>query len=418
MNNRISQNELGVLRELSRKVAEISQKPENLAKQKLWMHHNRLQRCRPLIRVAPEGSWCELVPDSTLVCTSEFGRFYERDLRQRIYRDEHLRDDTFICDMIWSSTIYENTWWGFEAKRIETGTERGAFKWDHPMKAPDDFAKMRKPKVFIDEEKSRRNLEIVLDIFGDILEVKLARTIWDLRVDTNLVDTLASFRGNEQFMLDMYERPGWVHTVMSFMTEAVIDLLKDLETNVDLELNNGPTCDGLGSMYLTDELPSKNFSGRYPKISDLWGTSDAQEFAGVSPEMHYEFGLQYQMRVLEMFGMSCYGCCEPLHNKLEYVKKIPNIRRVSVSPWADVHQCAAQLGDKYIYSWKPSPWFLAEPDFDEQKIRNEITMAVNAAKEYNCVMEMTLKDTHTVRNEPVRLEKWIQIAKLIVDTLS
>ena len=43
-------------------------------------------------------------------------------------------------------------------------------------------------------------------------------------------------------------------------------------------------------------------------------------------------------------------CCEDLTRKLDAVLTIPNLRRVSISPWADVAACAARLRDKYVFS--------------------------------------------------------------------
>ena len=407
--------ERNILRELAKRVVEVSHRQINADKYALWLKHNRLERTRPLIRVAPEGAWCELVSDDSLRCESDFGRKYERDLRQRIYRSEHLKDDTYISNAIWADSVFVNTGWGMEPKKIVTNTERGAFSYEHPLKNPDDFAKMKMPRIHIDEQQSQRNVEALQDVLGDILKVKLARTVWDLGVDTTLVDTLASLRGNEQFMMDMYERPEWIHEVMSFMTNAIIELLNDLEKNVDLEIVDDATCDGLGGYYITDELPSKGYDGKRACLRDLWGSSMAQEFVGVSPEMHYEFGLQYQIRLLEKFGLNCYGCCEPLDRKIDHVKRIPNLRRVSISPWADVDISASQLQNKYIFSWKPAPFSLAEPEFNTEIVRADITKAVNAARRHNCIFEMTLKDTHTVRNEPKRFEQWLQIAREVIE---
>ena len=45
--------------------------------------------------------------------------------------------------------------------------------------------------------------------------------------------------------------------------------------------------------------------------------------------MHEEFALRYESRWLERFGLSNYGCCEPLDRKVDIIKKaVPNLRRL------------------------------------------------------------------------------------------
>ena len=76
----------------------------------------------------------------------------------------------------------------------------------------------------------------------------------------------------------------------------------------------------------------------------MWGFGESQETVGVSPEMFAEFVLPYQLPILERFGLNCYGCCEPLDKRWEYVKQIPRLRRVSVSPWSNRAFMAERLG--------------------------------------------------------------------------
>ena len=58
----------------------------------------------------------------------------------------------------------------------------------------------------------------------------------------------------------------------------------------------------------------------------------AQIFASVSPGMHWEFELEYAVEWYRRFGLNYYGCCEPLHDRLDYISRIPNLRKISMSP--------------------------------------------------------------------------------------
>jgi len=123
--------------------------------------------------------------------------------------------------------------------------------------------------------------------------------------------------------------------------------------------------------------------------------------------------LPYEKRLLAPFGLTGYGCCEDLTRKLDEVFTIPHIRRISISPWADVDVCAAKLRGGYIFSWKPNPAHLVGL-FDEQAVRAYIRHTVEVAQRHGCVLEMILKDTHTCEQHPERFNRWTQIARACV----
>jgi len=61
--------------------------------------------------------------------------------------------------------------------------------------------------------------------------------------------------------------------------------------------------------------------------------SDLPQILGsVSPDMYDEFEITYAKPVCERFGLVYYGCCEPLHNKMDQVRRLPNVRKVSMGP--------------------------------------------------------------------------------------
>jgi len=94
------------------------------------------------------------------------------------------------------------------------------------------------------------------------------------------------------------------------------------------------------------------------------------------------------------------------------VFKIPNIRRISIAPMANVDLCAEKLQNKYIFSWKRQPSHLVD-DFDARFIRNYIKHTLEVAK--GCVLEMILKDTHTCQFHPERFDIWTQIARELIN---
>jgi len=400
----ITDSEKHLLRDLARQVAEIAAHPRHAAQAELWKQQNALRRVRPMVLVFPEGSWTELLPDDSLVIADPFFRRWEFHLRHLIYRWRHLRDDNVITPVIKVPAVRSHTGWGLEPKTIPSSEARGAVGFDPPIKQPEDIARLRAPRLRTDPEQTRRNHEALSDVIGDILEVRLRR---GLPVNASLIGTLMYLRGPNQIMLDMADRPQWVHQVMSFMADGVAGLLDEVERD-GLDLNNADDYTGSGGVAYTDELPAPGFDG-VVRLRDLWGFADAQEIADVSPAMHDDFVLQYQCRLLERFGLNCYGCCESFTHKMHLMPKIPRLRRISISPWTDIRVAAEALQDRCIFSWKPNPAeMVGRGVFDPDSVRAQIEEMLQVTR--GCVVEIILKDTHTVRHEPHRLTRWVQIA--------
>jgi hypothetical protein len=209
-------------------------------------------------------------------------------------------------------------------------------------------------------------------------------------------------------MFDMYDHPGELHRLMAFLRDGHLAKLDFLEENELLSLNNDGTYVGSGGFGWTNELPGSDFNG-HVRTQNLWGFTESQETVGVSPDTFAEFIFPYQLPIQERFGLNCYGCCEPLDKRWHIVKEIPNLRRVSISPWADIAVMAKNLEDQYIFSIKPRPADLAMTEFNEGRIRNELREALNKTRD--CRVEVIMKDNHTIGNDPQRVVRWVQIAR-------
>lgn len=168
-----------------------------------------------------------------------------------------------------------------------------------------------------------------------------------------------------------------------------------------------------GGNGFTEDLP---VIGQVPycvKPADMWASAEAQELAQVSPSHLEVFVLPFETKLLEQFGLSAYGCCEDLTEKLNLIFSIQNLRRISISPWADVDECAEKFRGKYIFSWKPNPAHLVG-HFNPEQIREYVRHTVEVTKAAGCILEIILKDTHTVDNQPFRIGKWTEIAREVI----
>ena len=93
----------------------------------------------------------------------------------------------------------------------------------------------------------------------------------------------------------------------------------------------------------------------------------AQMFSTVSPRMFKDFEIDYAARICERFGLVYYGCCDPLDRKMAEVRLIPNVRKVSMSPWTDQDLGASEIGTDYVNSLLTHAVRL--PDWDTDRAR-------------------------------------------------
>jgi hypothetical protein len=155
-------------------------------------------------------------------------------------------------------------------------------------------------------------------------------------------------------------------------------------------------------------MPGNNLNPEWVMPENMWGCSNAQIFSEVSPEMHWEFAIEHDLKWLERWNMTYYGCCEPLAGKGHLLKRIPNLRKVSCSPWNDTKKAINELGSDYVISRKPSPAIFATQSFDSVQARKEISEFLEQT-EGSCHVEMIMKDVSTVKYDPQRLWEWESI---------
>lgn len=407
---KLSDSEKDYVRSLANRVREIAELPIQEERRKLWYDHCELKSKRPMLAIFPEQSWDEILPGESLKVTDPYWRQWEWYLRSLIYRHESLKDDIAIEPVIYINRRRSHTGWGIEATWNAPDSKSGAASWNPPIQEPDDIKKLRKPELMDLEINERTEFETVSDVLGDILRVKYDGAL----PHANFIGEAASLRGMEELMMDMYDRPEWVHELMDFIASAWVSMIDQLEASGSFTLNNHGQYTDSGGLSYTHELPAKDFDGKV-RLKDLWGYGVAQELVLVSPQHHEEFLLNYQLRILDRCGLVSYGCCEPYTTKFEMLKRrIPNLRRVSVSPWCDVEVAARELEDKYIMSLKPTPAALVgdfSPELVRQDIRNKLEMT------RDCVVEVVLKDLSSIDNEPSRIETWSRIVKEEIDRL-
>lgn len=397
-----------VLRELARRVDGIAHRPEEEDKKRLWTAHNMLGGKRPMVLCFPEDGWKELIPPEAYRCETANGRQWEQLLRRRIYHHEHIPDDTVTVDTIDIPHCIVGSGLGVTYGMVYADSSRsGAGAFDPVIVEESDLEKLHPMTFSLDEEKTRETLGCVEDLFGDILRVRLRTWDW-WRFEYS--KPIAYLRGLGRMYLDMCDNPQILHRICRILRESYENKIAFFEKNrLFCPCNENEYC-GSGGTSWTEELPGEENDRTQLSSRDVWTYGESQELADVSPAMFEEFVLQYQAPLLTRFGLSSYGCCEPLDGRWPLLKKqVPNLRRASVTPWADQEIAADECGRQIIFSRKPSPALLAMEGIDEGLIRGDIRQTLSVAG--GCNLEFIMKDTMTFHNQPQRLSTWARIAK-------
>lgn len=414
------QKQVNEIRELAKKLTELSHTPENEAKKQRWADHNDLiARQQPLLWVCPDddGGWLELVPETSLQCTDPVLRDMENKLKKYLYQGRYLKDDFvfedklyFIYPGVYTGYLYGNseqtTAWGISIVKPKIGKQ--AYQLECFLKTEEDYENFLNHEVdFIpDYEKMAAMKTQIEEALDGILDIEF-QLPYSVLVQSHLIE-LVHLRGLENLLFDVYDDPELLQSVLRHMGESKARPLKRLEEKRLLFDNRTNIYTGSGSLGYTN-APRKKPED--VMLSDMWGFADAQEFSSVSPEMFEEFAIVNQKIGLNLFGRGCYGCCEPMDGKYDAVfQHISNLRRISVSPWTNIDEAVEKIGQKAIFSWKPDP-AKVYTGFDEREMRKYLSEV--AQKSRDCFVEIILKDIRTCGGTNQYLVKFIELVREI-----
>lgn len=399
-------HDLSILRDLAKQYLAVCADPVQNVRRTLWRRHNSLKQTRPLIYVRA-FAWREM-PQSKCECQDELFRQYEAHLRFHLFWNT-FGDDSVFEPWVTVPAVYRSRGWGPEIARNYSGETRGSFKVDYPIKDLGDIDKLRVPRHEIDEDATARRAGRLKEAIGDLITVNVDRgpayRMWSGDLSTDL----GYLRGIEHFMLDMLDNPEWLHRLVGFLSAGVQKAQREAEIAGDWGLCSHQN----QAIPYAEELPDPAANVNGVRRKQLWGYMAAQEFTAVSPAMHEEFLLRYQLPILKEFGLVAYGCCEDLTQKIDMLRQIPNLRRIAVAPFADAARCAERIGRDYVLSYRPSPTDMVGYGFDRERIQAILKRDLAACK--GCHVDITLKDVETVEGDPDRVRKWVALTREVID---
>jgi hypothetical protein len=412
------------LRRLADEYAEICAKPFNAEYKRLWYKLNGLKAERPMY-IIDELPWHELNADGelTLVCEDRVCRMIEQDLRQLLYRYRHLHDDFvfepyyYMPKKITGCAFALEKGLAFdmgvdldeETTALDANNSVLAHAYHDQFEHEDDLEKLKVPDVHVDAGETALRESIAKDAIGDILEVRM-----DGFTPFNMIwDVMVMVRSLENLMCDMIVNEELIHKTIRRLMDIHLGALKQLD---DQSLLSWPQRQVHCCGAWTDELPDQpNEQGGF-KAKDVWTYGMAQILYTISPQKHNEYEFEYAKEWYSKFGLGYYGCCEPLEDRLEYVKKIPNIRKISASAWVkDYDSFSEQLEQRYVMSFKPSPANILSSGWNPEALEKQLSGLRNSADKFGNCCEFTLKDISTCEYNPARISEWSSIMRKIVE---
>ncbi len=400
--------DVAVVRDLATRVAEIAARPVQEEKRALWRKLNALKPTRPMVMI-DQVCWNEmnLGDELTLTCSDAECRGYEERLRRTLYQWKHFPVDRPVERFITVPKAIRNSGFGVAIEEQTAVTdptnEVVGHKYENQFRTEDDLEKIRTPRISHDADETERRLAVAHELFDGLLEARP----WGADPYLSLWDRIATWMGVENALFALADKPEFMHCLVARLTDGYLCMLDQLE-------DQGLLCEPQSLIHCTgayaDELPAPGWDPRKPRTKDLWMFGLAQMLATVSPGMFKEFEVAYAGRICERFGLVYYGCCDPLDGKMAEVRMIPNVRKVSMSPWVNEERGAAEIRRDFVYSRKPSPALLATDRFSPEKVRADLAATRAVCQKYGCPLEFILKDISTVRYEPQRLFEWARIA--------
>ncbi len=215
-------------------VAEIAALPVQQETIALWKALNGLKPRRPMVMI-DQVCWHEMnVNDElTLRTQDEFCRKIERDLRRTLYAWKHMRADMVVEPVVTVPKAINGTGFGIgikEERAVSDPTNEivGHLYFDQ-LQTDDDLQKIHMPDARLDEAETTRPEAMAHEIFDGVLGVEMQ----GLAPTFNAWDWVVQWRGAENVLMDLAERPDFMHRLFERVTQAALSLCSIRRRNGD-----------------------------------------------------------------------------------------------------------------------------------------------------------------------------------------
>jgi len=409
----LCEKDKAIIKPLAERYGELSRLSVQQERMDRYRRTNALERVRPVVLV-DEVPWGE-IRDEALVCQcSPAWRGIEGMLRRTLYQWDHFQADMVVPPAFRVMKRARSSGIGIKVEETQiqsdTGSSISAHEYVDLLSTEADLAKLRIPEIAYDQAATDQALETAHAVFDGIMPVALHGHA----LSYNMWDEIARFRGVDSLLMDLAMRPEFMHQIAARFTEIIEAIFSQYEA---LNLLAPDQMLVHCTVGCTDELPAADFNGKVRR-QDVWGRCAAQIFGSVSPDMHDEFDLAYNQKTFGGCGLLYYGCCEPMDRKIDILRRrFSNLRKVSITPWADPERAAAAMGGDLVMAAKPNPALVRSKTFNPAPVEAEMTRYLEACQRHGTPCEFVLKDISTIANNPDTLTQWVATANRVIDRI-
>ena len=393
------------IRELAKQQREIAESPKMEALRERWYKHHTFHKSEPMVTVEL-GTFADEILPPLMQCEDTFSRQIEWMLLHNIANTLFFHDDTIVRKEI---PIPFQSWFipfgiPVQKKLADGGIGHHFVPFIEDLEK--DYKKLQQSEFGVDKLSSVKRADQLNELIGDILPARVTgKSLY--AVPTQDIVHLMSM---ETLFISLFDCPELFLEMLNRLTDDYLAYFGSVEKEGLLGATVWDTPVAQGSYCFTDSLPSKKDTPY--TLSDIWGFLDSQETVGISPQMFAELIFPSYKKIAQKFGHLSYGCCEPVDSIWENcLSTLPNLRKLSISPWCNEEYMGEQLaGKKIIYHRKPSPNFIGVgTTLDEEALRKHIARTVKAAR--GCAIEFTQRDVYTVNKDMGKVKRFVEIIR-------
>ena len=364
------------LSDLVQKVKGICADPRYTALAELWKRHDRLELVDriPVCLEVRDSMWGRFLGyDLQALTADKIPDLVRFQLEQKIYRHETIRDDTPVLPALSTGAyhVLVESRTAFGARRMSIPETEG-WRVEPLVRTEADLPSVRTPELSWDSESARRRAELFRDAVHGELPVRAPRPGAMTR---GPLDTAVELRGWTDLMLDLHDRPGFVHALMRRITDARIGYERRRAEllGVDLAATEG----------------------------GLW--EDDVNCDVLSPRAYEEFVFPYECEMARLYGSVTYHSCGKLTPVLDLVVRIPGLRMLYFSePWTDLAAAHAAARNRAIIRVDMNPATrIGVPREELAPVLRRI-----AAVGRTCVLEIHMASART--GSPEQVLEWVR----------
>lgn len=405
----ISASDRAILRQRAQVQLEYANSPKNEAILAKWRAQGEGRRAAPPVRLLFSNFRHEVVTPRQR-CEGKTARGIEATLLGTLVGRELFDDDTPIAptfDMAWHTYVRP---FGL-APRITraAGPNAQGFHIDPVISdLPAELDKLRGGSFGVDREETARWRDLLEDLLGDILPVRMVMG----SLPGSITNPLVHLMGMEAYYLAMLDSPDAVHAAMEMGTRVYEQYYDFLEKERLLLPTTGLSPLAQESFAFTNELPADAVT----RTTECWGFLESQETTAVSAQTFGEFVFPYQQRLVDRFGLLSYGCCERVDAIWpDYLSRWPNLRKLSVSPFNDEPRLGEFLrGTRVVYYCKPRAEFVTcDGPLRDEAITAYFKGVCTAAR--GCLFEIAQREVGTLFGDAERGRHYVRLARQAVD---